>query len=428
MTKVNGILIIYHHQLTANAPTIMEHVNAFGNYSSFKVWNVNTALGFPSALKNFRFDIIVLHYSLFGLPINLNEEFLRFLAMSEKSYKIAFLQDEHRYWPERSKFINSYGIDRVYTLLEQEYFEDTYLRHTSVSKLVPNLPGYASQEMVTGAQHHCKPDRERTIDIGYRGRRLPYYMGRGSQEKHLIGVEFKQRAAPLGLRVDIETDENKRIYGRAWLRFLGNCRAVLGVETGVSVFDINNTVRPQYAKICKGHPDTSYPDCNFKEFHDTVLAPHEDRIFYRTIGPRHFEAAAFRTCQILFEGKYSGILKPMVHYIPLKKDFSNFEEVIRAFRNDDLRREMTENCYRDLIESGKYSYERFIKGFDEEMLSQGFSPEMEKADAQNVTELLNRDKLQRYVRVRLARIRHRDFPGRNVLRPVIKPLLKYLGI
>ena len=49
---------------------------------------------------------------------------------------------------------------------------------------------------------------------------------------------------------------------------------------------------------------------------------------YRTISPRHFEAAAFRICQVLFEGEYSGVLRPMVHYIPLKKDFSNFDQVV----------------------------------------------------------------------------------------------------
>ena len=61
----------------------------------------------------------------------------------------------------------------------------------------------------------------------------------------------------------------------------------------------------------------------------TSLPRWEDNVYYRTISPRHFEAAAFRICQVLFEGRYSGVLEPMVHYIPLKKDFSNIDEVIR---------------------------------------------------------------------------------------------------
>jgi hypothetical protein len=435
MSVINGILLIYHHPVTRNASTIMEHVNAFKRHSQFKVWNVNTSLGFPRALNNLQFTVIVLHYSLFGLPINLDKKFLNYLQRNQRSYKIAFLQDEHRYWPERSGFINYYRIDCVYTLVEPAYFEETYLKHTRVLKLLYNLPGYVSSEMVATAKQYAKIDDKRTVDVGYRGRRLPYYMGRGSQEKHLVGVEFKKRALALGLRVDIATDEESRIYGKAWPRFLGDCKAVLGVEAGVSVFDIDNVVRPEYEKICKGHPDASYPDCSFEEFHDAVLAPHEERIFYRTISPRHFEAAAFRNCQILFEGKYSGIMKPMVHYIPLKKDFSNFDDVVRRFRDRNFRRELVESAYRDLIKSGVYSYERFIGTFDAELMASGLSPAIAEDDFDRVTASLNRGSLQRYLRVQvgramapLAKHRHQPFLGRDLLKPVFKPLFRWLGI
>ena len=285
------------------------------------------------------------------------------------------------------------------------------------------------------AQNFTKPDSERTVDVGYRGRKLPYSMCRGSQEKHVIGVEFKERALSVGLRVDIETDERERMYGNAWPRFLGNCKAVLGVEAGVSVFDIDNVVRPKYARICEGHPDTTYPNCSFEDFHGAVLGPYEDRIYYRTISPRHFEAAAFRNCQILFEGKYSGILRPMVHYIPLKKDFSNFDEVIRKFRDAHLRKELLENAYRDLIGSGTYSYEGFIRTFDGELMSNGLSPDVNEDDAAKVTGLLGRDRLQRYLKVPalrgqvpLARLRQKPFPGRDLLKPFFRPLFRWLGM
>ena len=70
--KLNCILQLYYHPPSKNAPTIREHVNAFARHSCFRVWNVNTAFGFPPALNNVRFSVILLHYSLFGLPIGLN--------------------------------------------------------------------------------------------------------------------------------------------------------------------------------------------------------------------------------------------------------------------------------------------------------------------------------------------------------------------
>ena len=143
------------------------------------------------------------------------------------------------------------------------------------------------------------PEEQRTIDIGYRGRRLAYYMGRGAQEKHEIGRGVLERAAAAGLRVDIDTEESSRLYGDSWYRFMANCRAVLGVEAGVSIFDIDDVVRPACEKWLADHPAAT-----FEETSAAVLAPFEDNIRYRTISPRHFEAAAFRVCQILFDGEY----------------------------------------------------------------------------------------------------------------------------
>ncbi len=59
--RINGALMIYHHPLLRNATTIMEHVNAFEKHSRFKIWSINTELGFPPALQNMRFKVILLH-------------------------------------------------------------------------------------------------------------------------------------------------------------------------------------------------------------------------------------------------------------------------------------------------------------------------------------------------------------------------------
>jgi hypothetical protein len=64
----------------------------------------------------------------------------------------------------------------------------------------------------------------------------------------------------------------------------------------------------------------------------------------------------------------------MEHYIPLKKDFSNFGQVIEQFRDPSVRRELTENAYRDLIASGEHSYERFVARFDATLTEAGLRP------------------------------------------------------
>lgn len=414
---VNGILLLYHHPLRQNAATVMEHVNAFERHSQFSVWKVNTELGFPEKLHGIQFRIVVLHYSIFGTGrYYLNAQFLDYLAHCEHSYKIAFFQDEFRYCQKRFDFLNRYRVDCVYTLIEPAYFKDVYQKYTSVPKLVYSLAGYVSDDLLAAAPKYTKPDRERTIDVGYRGRRLAFYMGQGAQEKREIGVEFQARAQGLGLILDIEDEEQKRIYGDAWYEFTANCRAVLGVEAGVSIFDLEDKVRVECERMLAFNPNMS-----FDEISARVLAPWEDNVYYRTISPRHFEAAAFRVCQILFEGRYSGLMQPMVHYIPLKKDFSNFDEVIRLMRDDEVRQRLTENAYHDLIASGKYTYRRFTEGFDQDLLQAGFAPKMAESKAEQVQRLLAHGAAYRQVRAQVKETVQRVTYNNPMLRALLKP-------
>lgn len=418
---VNGVLLVYHHPLQADAPTIMEHVGAFEHHSRFRVFSVNTELGFPQSLGELDFTVIVLHYSLFGVDPFMLDEYFRQYVRGSDAYKVAFFQDENNYCRARFAFIDEAGIDLIYTLLEPGYWDEVYRRHTSVRKLVHTLTGYVSDEFVKRAASITVPDDERTIDIGYRTRTLPFYMGRGAREKSELGHRFLERAQGSGLKLDIAVDEESRIYGDAWPRFLANCRGVLGTEAGVSIFDLDDVVRTECERIVAANPEIT-----FEELSEQFLNRYEDRIHYRTVSPRHFEAAALRVCQILYVGKYSGILEPMVHYIPLEKDFSNFDEVLRRFRDPELRRELTENAYRDLIGSGQYSYPRFIESFDEGLVAAGFQPGIDAGLAERVALGLRRDESRLMRGARAWALLRRPFPGRQALAAVVKPPLFFV--
>jgi hypothetical protein len=424
---INAILMIYHHQLLKNAATIDEHIDAFCKHSKHPVLKINSAIPLPRELENYTFSAIVLHYSLFGLPIRLGERYIEYIRHSDASYKIAFFQDEYRFWAERAEAINRCKVNCVYTLIEPPYFDQTYrAKCPGVSDIIYTIPGYVPANAREFGEKYFKPEEIRTVDVGYRGRRLSYYMGRGAQEKHFIGVEFQKRAEKIGLVTDIETEEKKRIYGEAWPRFIANCKAVLGVEAGVSVFDLDGSLRRQYGEMCGGDPDVSFPACGFDEVHDKILAPYEDKIFYRTISPRHFEAASLRVCQILFRGKYSGILEPERHYIPLEKDFSNFDEVIDKFKNAALRKEITANAYNDLIASGNHTYEKFIAEFDKNLARAGIIPRNVPEDQEILARVGKKQKAALFFYRYWALGIHTDFPGREWLKPVLKPFLKPL--
>lgn len=417
---VNGILLIYHHRLMKNAPMILDHVKAFSRYSHFRTWAINTEGGFPCGLRSVRFRIVLLHYSLFGYwpHLQLDDQFLYYLATSESSYKIAFFQDEYHFCQPRFAFINEFKIDCVYTLLEPDYFNAVYGKYTKAKSVIYTIPGYVSDQLLARAKQFYKPDEKRSIDVGYRSRGVMYYMGKGAQEKTEIAHIFVDRCRKLGLKLDIETEENERIYGHRWYRFLAECRAVLGVEAGVSIFDLEDKVRKDCESMLSGNPALSFEDVSRR-----ILEPWEEKIYYRTISTRHFEAAAFKVCQILFDGKYSGILKPMVHYLPLRKDFSNLNEVIRLFQDRNMRKEVTENTYRELIDSGKYSYKAFIAGFDHDLFAKGLSPRIDEAVAKQVTESLARGRTRSYLKLLLRMMRYYPYPGKRFITKPVKPLV-----
>jgi hypothetical protein len=81
----------------------------------------------------------------------------------------------------------------------------------------------------------------------------------------------------------------------------------------------------------------------------------------RSITGRHAEAAATKTVQILFEGDYSGFFEPDVHYLALAKDFSNVDDVLARFRDDDHCREIAENAYR--VATEELTYDRLLDRF-----------------------------------------------------------------
>lgn len=408
-------LLLYAHPLGENAPTIMEHVRSFGKYSKYSVLELNTEFGFPRFLSSQRFAIIILHYSLFGsYPFCLSKKFITFLREHDSAVKVAFFQDEYQFVPQRHAVINSVRVDLLYTLLNPTYHDEVYYKHTAVKKVFRTLTGYVDEELIKMATVVAKPFADRQIDVGYRARHLPFWMGKGSQEKTEIADGFIENARGAGLHLDIKTAEGDRIYGHKWHEFVADCKAMIGVEAGVSVFDIEDKIRPAVVAYLEHNPDAS-----FREVQTLFFAPLEDRLVYRTISPRIFEMAALRVVMILFEGEYQGIIEPNVHYIPLKKDLSNFGSVVEQFRNEDLVKRLTDNVFDDLIASGAYSYKKFIAEFDAQVTPYVSDAAEPADDILALRAAVDRFSKRRAFLLSLKAPLHRKWPGKSFLKRVL---------
>src|SRR5262249_11637899 len=150
-----------------------------------------------------------------------------------------------------------------------------------------------------------------------------------------------------GLNVNIDWTEESRIYGADWFRFLGSCRATLGSESGSNVFDFDGGIERRYraeAGKLGRHP-------SYQEFLPFVKAK-DAEMDIGQVSPRVFEAAALRTPMVLFEGRYSDVIRPNEHYIPLAKDFSNVDEVLKRLEDLDALQAMAERAHAHLVASG----------------------------------------------------------------------------
>ena len=280
-------------------------------------------------------------------------------STAPSAYKVAFFQDECTRCQRRFAFLNDHAIDCVYTCLEPSEFDKVYGRYTSVPKLVSNIPGYVSEKIVDAGRRFAVPLERRTIDVGYRGRPLPAYLGprRDGEARDRRAVRragARQRAAA----------RHRRRRGRpAVRRRLVPLHGELPLHARRRVGRLG--VRPRGRGARRVHAAPARGPAASGSRTSRRCRAGRTSCYYRTISPRHFEAAALRVCQVLFEGRYSGVMEPMVHYIPLRKDFSNFDEVIGLIRDDDVCRELAENAYRDLIASGDWSYARFVAGVDD---------------------------------------------------------------
>lgn len=351
----------------SQAATVTEYLDSLHTHSQHEIFEISMMGHFPKNVDLNRFDAVILHYSLsMGPLINhyLGEELIKQIA-EFPGLKAAFLQDEYRaiqtYW----KHIKMLGMDILFSCVPEDEIPKVYPPAELPGLRVVNvLTGYVSEEL---NKIDAPKISERSLDVAYRSRKMPYWLGALGWEKIWICDEFTRRANGTGLTTDISVNEGDRFYGDAWTQFLLSSRAVLGTESGASIIDFDGLLEKRVDEYVAANPGV-----DFETVTDKFLAPYEGSLRLHQISPRCFETASLRTAMVLFEGEYSGILKPHRHYIPLKKDFSNFDEVVAKLKDHALLQEMVDRTYTEIALDPQWSYPAFINIIDT-ALQEGFA-------------------------------------------------------
>ncbi len=268
------------------------------------------------------FDAIVLMHSCFSNQQNVRRLLLWVLGRCPQP-KAYFIGNEYKLMPEKMAFCRRLGISLLLSQSNDERVLEMYRKELGCT--VACIPNTGCDPEIF---HPVVPLAERDIDIGFRAYEAPLYMG--NNEKPEIADYFKVRAAELGLRVDISLDHKDRFDAKGYAAFLNRCRGQLGTESGSEYFELTDATRYRVNAFERENLRAGWPEIKAK-FFDTYEGP---MVPMRIISGRQIEAAACKTVQILFTGRYNDHFQPGVHYIPLEKDFSNVDEAVRKLRDD----------------------------------------------------------------------------------------------
>ena len=270
-------------------------------------------------------------------------------------HKVAIPQDEYAETDVLCSLLRECGVRTVFTCFSKENYDKVSPpEKVPLDHRVTVLPGYIDEIAARRVQSFCVKGKQRPIDIGYRARKLPYWLGRPGQLKHEMGQVVLEKTKGSGLKVDISTGDRDVFWGNDWYRFLCRCRAVLGCEGGASLMNPTGEIRSRVEEYVRRNPDAS-----FEEVEKSCFPGQDYNIRLFTLSPRHFECAITKTYQVLLEGNYGGIFLPGVHYIELKKDYRNINQVIELLRDEKYCLQIAENAFRDIVQSGKYTYRIF---------------------------------------------------------------------
>jgi hypothetical protein len=362
-----NVLVIYWHNAPTLRTTTEDHLLCFERHLPHRCYYLNLAdQAVPDWVRQTPFDLIIYHDLFFcgrwgGRPLFeqlcAKIEFLK----DSPAYKIAVPQDEFMCADLLCEFINSFGVGAVFSVAPESEWPKIY-RDVDRRKVrfYCVLTGYLEEETLARIEAVAQPGAPRPIDIGYRagGRtwRQAAWLGRHGTLKIEIADAFAGRAPKFGIVTDISTRSEDTFMGDAWYEFLARCKYQIGLEGGASVLDWDGTRRLAVFEYIEQHPD-----CTFEEIEAACFPGLDGRFALFALSPRHLEACATRTCQILVEGAYNGVLEPWKHYVPVKRDFSDLDEVLQIVRDDKLREGMVEAGYRDIVASGRYTYKAFAE-------------------------------------------------------------------
>jgi hypothetical protein len=355
------LLVLYHAGFTYT-PTIHHYLRSISRHSVCEVEYFNVDQKYDGKLDFSAYDALFINFCVVSINRVAPPAFMQPLVAGLRRYqglKIIAVQDEYDFTNACKQFYLKIGVKGVLTnvpqasvkyIYSEPEFEDVEFRTVQTA--------YLSDELLAIDPADIKPLADRSIPLGYRGRKLPYRLGDLGWHKTEIGMRFKQACAKAKIPCDIEVDEDKRFAGEEWLRFVRRCRVLLGTPSGANVFDFDGSLHRKMTERWNAKAGLSYLDVRRE------VSAFEVPFDMGQVSARIFEAAIQKTAMALMRGGYSGVLEPEEHYVPVNPDYSNINEVLTRIGDLPAMQAMADRAYQRVLENPCNHYSHMVAQID----------------------------------------------------------------
>jgi hypothetical protein len=304
------------------------------------VCDINDVLGYRKSLKHIAdYDLIVLLHSATCDHMHILNR-TRAAFDKRRGKMVVFFSNEYEWMAEKAAFVDCTSAEYVCTQLQLD-----------VAKWIYKFP---SDQMIAtphalNQRLYQEPTAKRDVDVGFIG--TLYHDVIGDRERTNLIEYARDRGELHGLTTDFRL---RNVPREEWAAFLGRCRGTVGAESGTYFLDHQaktmDTVRRMMLRD---------KTLTFDEIWTDDLKRDKEFVSGKAISSRHFEPIGTKTCQVLIEGDYNGILKADEHYIAVKKDLSNVGEALEKFKDETFRERIVQQAYDFVL--AEHTYDKRVE-------------------------------------------------------------------
>ncbi|MBU0568700.1 glycosyltransferase [bacterium] len=307
-----------------------------------QICNINNRVALFRSLKNIaQFELIIILHHVANYSIYL--DILNKMAgkFNNRRGKLAvFVGNEYSRMEQKIHFIRASKADYICSQLPIESARWLYAeaKDSQVIEMAHAL---------NPRLYRPQPNIQRTVDIGFIG--TLYHLLIGDMERTNLVQFFERNGPKYGLICDIR---DRNVPQNEWMLFLNKCKTIVGAESGTYYLDRTGQAIEKAGEYYRDHKK----DWSFDEVFNLCFRGLTNYVSGKCVSSRHFEPIGTKTCQILIEGYYNGILIPDEHFISVKKDISNIEDAIERYKDEDYRKKIIKNAYQYVMDNHTHKH------------------------------------------------------------------------